>query len=205
MTTVNTIPGWRFWLQWVLLSCVGYAVGYLAGFILGYLLLGNVMVGIGTGAVTGLMQWLLLRRYIKRSGWWVPASALGLGVSLGVYGIIHLIWRVPFHLGWPLGVLGWGLAYVLGGLLIGLPQQRILRRSLARSAWWVPVSAAGWALSVLGLGIQPIGPGGRHLPTVLIILRNGMAAPAVAGIILGVITGAGLVRLLRQPTQPEQL
>ncbi|UCF06623.1 MAG: hypothetical protein JSV33_06245 [bacterium] len=201
MAPEDTVPGWRFWLQWVLVSCVGYAVGCLAGFVLGHLLLGNVMIGIGTGAVTGLLQWLLLRRYIRQSGWWVLASTLGLGVSLGLYGIVHLVWMVPFHMGWPLGILGWGLAYLLGGALVGLPQQRILRRSLARSAWWVPVSAAGWALSVLGTAIQPTD---SHLPTVLIILRNGMAGPAVAGIILGIITGAGLVWLLRQPIPAKQ-
>ena len=104
----------------MLLTALGYIVGFFAGFVLGYIVLGNVMIGVGIGAVTGIFQWLALRRYIRLSGWWILASVTGLFVGLGLYGIVALVWKVPFDLSRPLGVLGYALAFLLGGLLIGL-------------------------------------------------------------------------------------
>lgn len=200
MTSEHAVLGWYFWLRWVLLTVLGYTVGLLVGFGLGHALLGNVMIGVGIGAVTGFLQWLALRRHIQRSGWWVLASVVGLSVSLGLYAVVHNIWGYPFDLGWPLGVLGWALAFLLGGALIGLPQQWILRRRVGLSAWWVPISAAGWALSVLGLSISL--DLSENLPDVVDFLYL-ILSPAVAGLILGTVTGGALIWLFRQPTLPK--
>ena len=201
MTDGQSVTGWRFLALWVLLTAVGYAVGFLVGFVLGHLVLGNVSVGIGIGAVTGLMQWLLLRRRIERSTMWILANVIGLTLFLGLYGIAQLLWGIPFDLGWPWGVLGWGTAFLLGGALAGVMQQRILRRRTDRAAGWVVVSAVGWALSVFAFTIPPTGPGTGS--TVYVVFRNGLAAPAVAGIILGLVTGIGLVRILGRPRQQD--
>ncbi len=42
-----------------------------------------VAFGVVAGAAGGTMQWLVLRRYVARAGWWVLASFLGLTVGLG--------------------------------------------------------------------------------------------------------------------------
>ena len=198
----RTAIGWRFWVRWVLLTVVGYSVGFLLGFVFGYFLLGNVMIWVVVGAGVGFMQWRTLRRFVQRSGWWVPANMTGLTVSFGLYAIVVNLWEeVPFDLGWPLGVLGHALALVLGGAFAGLLQQRILRRHMGRSVWWMLANAAGWGLSAFGFAI-PTDMSGRYpgvLGQVLVIL-NGMLAPAVAGVILGTVTGGALIWLLRQPT-----
>lgn len=203
MMTIERAPiGWRFWVRWVWLTVVGYSVGLLLGFVLGHFLLGNVMIWVVVGAGVGFMQWRTLRRFVQRSGWWVLANMAGLTVSFGLYAIVNHVWQeVPFDCGWPLGVLGHALALVLGGTFVGLLQQRILRRHVRRSVWWVLANALGWGLSAFGFAIQPDMSG--HYPGVLVVvlfIRNGMLAPAVAGIILGTLTGGALIWLLRQPT-----
>jgi hypothetical protein len=176
---------------WVLLTALGYVVGFFAGFVLGYVVLGNIMVGMGIGAVTGAFQWLLLRRYIRQSALWIVASAAGLFVGLGLYGIANIVWGYPFDLVWPRGVIGWALAFLSGGLIAGLMQRSVLRRYVGRSTLWVLISAIGWTASVIGLSI----PG-----TVMRRSRFAVVASAgVAGIILGVISGFALLQLFRRP------
>jgi hypothetical protein len=203
MNIERSFIGRRFWLRWVLFTILGYSVGYLAGFVLGFLL-GNVTLGVGIGAGVGFMQWVATRRFIKLSVWWVVANILGLTACLGLYAVVHNIWGYPFHLGWPSGVLGWVLAFLVGGILIGLWQHLILRNYVYRSGWWVLVCAVGWALSVFGLAIPP-DMSLRNLPFLVLILRNAMLAPAVAGVILGTLTGISILYLYKSPVNTEVL
>ncbi len=191
MQSERIVLGGDFWVLWVWLTTLGYIVGFFAGFVLGHIVLGNVMIGVGIGAVTGIFQWLVLRSYIRRSGWWILASVTGLFVGLGMYGIVSIVWKYPFDLGLPLGVLGYALAFLLGGLLIGLMQRPVLRRYVRHSNRWVWISAIGWAASVLGLSF----PGNMFGYSPLAVV----SASALAGIILGVVTGFGLMRLFRRP------
>ena len=190
--------GWGFWWLWVLLTIVGLAVGFLVGFVLGHVVLGNVSVGIGIGAVVGIFQWLLLRRHIPHSAWWIPAAIIGLTVPLGLYGIAWLIWGISFDLGWPMGGLGWAACFLAGGAFMGRLQLRVLRRRVAEPRSWVFYSSIGWCLSVFPMMIIPDMTG--DLPIPLLILRNAIMTPAFGGILLGAVTGIGLMRLLRHRT-----
>ncbi len=74
---------------WVLASAAaGY--GILAGFIgyseslsFGTLLRFTGVVALG-GAVTGILQWLVLRSQVSRAGWWVLASTVGWALGMAV-------------------------------------------------------------------------------------------------------------------------
>jgi len=188
--------GWGFWWLWVLLTFLGLGFGFLVGFVLGHVVLGNVSVGIGIGAVVGLLQWLLLRRHIPHSAWWIPATAIGLFVPLGLYGIAWLLWKVPFDLGWPMGGLAWAACFLAGGALAGRLQLPVLRRRIAEPGSWVLYSAVGWCASVFPMMISPDMTG--DLPIPLLVLRNAFMSPAFGGILLGAITGIGIMRLLRR-------
>jgi len=196
MDTERSAVGWGFWWLWVLFTLLGLAVGFLAGFVLGHIVLGNVSVGIGIGAVVGLFQWFLLRRHIPHSAWWIPAAVIGLTVPLGLYGIAWLIWGIPFDLGWPMGGLGWAVCFLVGGAFMGRLQLLVLRRRVAESRSWVLYSAIGWCASVFPMMIPPDMT--SDLPIPLLIMRNAMVSPATGGILLGAITGMGMMRLLRQ-------
>jgi hypothetical protein len=44
--------------------------------------LGWIVVGALGGAVTGILQWLVLRAQVSRAGWWVLASTVGWGLGM---------------------------------------------------------------------------------------------------------------------------
>ena len=73
--------------------------------------------GLVVGAITGLGQWLVLRRRCARAGWWIAASALGWGLAGAV--------AVPG------GTLGWmGNVLLIGataGATTGFALLRLLR------------------------------------------------------------------------------
>src|SRR5215472_11215736 len=83
MATANrkrTHVGWSFWLQWVVATSVCGAVGgVLISACIGALgdLGGNVVGNTASGLVAGIGQWLVLRQWLGRAGWWVPATAGG--------------------------------------------------------------------------------------------------------------------------------
>ena len=208
MNAEHTSIRWRFGLRWVLLTIAGWAIGFplgfvfvaVAGLIIGLhegsdsillkLGLDNAAVFICIATVVSLMQWLALRRVVQRAGFWVLASIIGFTISSSIHGVVCHVYGYPDDLG-PLGAVGWAAASVVGGALAGLLQQRILRHQVCHSAWWVPASAAGWGLVMIGFGIASKILGVRLLVVGLIVSSG----------LLGIVTGWTLIWLLRQPRQ----
>jgi hypothetical protein len=205
MNAEHTFIGWRFGLRWVLLTVAGWIISFPLGFVLvavaGWIIgvhddsiilklgLDNAAVFICIATVVGLMQWLALRRIVRRAGFWVLSSIIGFTISSSIHGVVCHVYGYPDELG-PLGTLVWAVAFVVGGTLTGLLQQRILRRQVYHSAWWVPASAAGWGLSMIGLGISSFfPPNGRPFIVLPLVL---------ASVLLGIVTGGVLIWLLRQ-------
>jgi hypothetical protein len=207
--------GWRFGLRWVLLTVVGWVIGFPLGFV--FVAVAGGIIGVHEGsdsiilklgldnaalfifivAVVSLMQWLALRRIFRRAGFWVLASIIGFTISSISHGVVCHICGYPDDLG-PHGALVWAVAFVVGGTLTGVLQQRILRRQVYRSAWWVPASAAGWGLSVIGFGLIELAFPKEAGPFATLI--GGLVLPVGLGaILLGIVTGGTLIWLLRQP------
>src|SRR3990172_2021580 len=142
-----TPVGWRFWLQWMLASILGFAVGAALGNAVTDLIFTALF-----GAVGGFMQWLVLRRQIAGAGWWGLASTLGFAVApmAAIAGVMALSQVMRLD-GNPLAapiLLG-----VLFGLLSAIMPWLVLRRQLARAGWWVPAhllgSLVGGALGIV--------------------------------------------------------
>jgi len=212
--------GWRFGIRWVLLTVAGWTIGFPLGFVFvavaGWIIglsegsdsiilklgLDNAAVFIVVVAVVSLMQWFALRRVVQRAGFWVLASIIGFTIPSSIHGVVCHVYGYPDDLG-PLGALVWTLFFILGGTLTGLLQQRILRHQVRRSGWWVPASAAGWGLSLIGLAIACfVLPTGRKgpAPFVLLLIRE-LIVPTIGTVLLGIVTGGVLIWLLRQPRQ----
>lgn len=212
--------GWRFGLRWVLLTAAGWIIGLPLGFVFvavaGWIIgvhegsdsiilklgLDNAAAFVFTVAVVSLMQWLALRRFVRRAGFWVPASVIGFTISSTIHAVACYVWGYPDNLDHLPGTVVWAMAFVVGGVLAGVLQQRILRRQVCHSAWWVPASAVGWGLSVIGLGL--IGHVVHFLKEAgpFAALIAGLVLPAgLEAILLGIVTGGVLIWLLRQPRQ----
>jgi hypothetical protein len=133
---------WRFWAGWGL-AFLGFPLGGLAATALVSGIttpLEGVIGGAATGAVIGLAQWLVLRRRLALTPWWIAATAAGMGAGLGL-GIALL------------GTDTAGSTLPLRGLVtgagIGLAQFALLRGSTARAFVWPLVVACGWSIGWL--------------------------------------------------------
>jgi len=209
MNTERTNIGTGYWLQWVLASMLGFAVGAAMGNAVAnsippmtctqsfsdslidkltnfpcILELDLALILVILGLAGGFMQWLVLRRRIAGTGWWVPASGLGFPIALVVADGVgrRLDIATPILLG------------VLFGVLSAIMPWLVLRRQVARAGWWVPAhllgSLVGGAMGIVVFHVMAL-IGFYQFPWA--------AAGAMFGAGLGAITGITLVWLLRQP------
>jgi hypothetical protein len=216
-----------FWLLWFVATLMGLFLEFIPiglivlpmGLVLGLdrlddparlseflpawtLVLAAVLCGAGVGAVTGLAQWLVLRRELRHTGGWVAATAAGyasIGVlpllanalqpgwsdwafTLIVTGKMHWLARVQPD--WPAAAswLAGGITLILFAAALGIMQWLVLRRRVAHAGWWVLVSTAAWALTV---ALTP-------MLSWADFVTASWALPAAA-------TGAAMVWLLRRP------
>jgi hypothetical protein len=195
----------RFWLSWIGLTTGGWAVGLGAGlllgapiqFVVGMMLVTPVVTGLA-GGVLGAGQWLALRHW-RGTGWWIPATAIGLGVGLTV-GITLVEQLGRWLTGGPVNVArlttaeragSFAVIGVVTGVFLGAAQWLVLRRTARRSGAWI-------ASTILAITVGLVGPllvadavfGGVTVP-----LGFG-AFVLLSGCTIGVISGLRLRGLL---------
>ena len=188
---------------WVLATLLGLEVAFwVAQPIAGRLLFGLRSTGLDpqagglflisfqllvSGAALGLAQWLVLRQHLSDVGWWPVASAIGSLASAPFW----VVFALPFgHMLTPPEALVYAvLTGGVTGTLIALTQLTVLREKVARSGLWLAAGCAGYGLgsiSVMAMSVFLAFPYELN--------------DAVTGGVVGVITGAALVRLLaKQP------
>ena len=69
--------------RWIVVSLIGWFIGWgisLIAYSLGFDFVNGMLIGVATGTA----QWLILRREIQWSGWWIAVSAVAwaAGISL---------------------------------------------------------------------------------------------------------------------------
>lgn len=149
-----------------------------------------VMVsGLASGAVIGGAQYLLLRGWLVKAGWWVLATGLGFGVAFSQLPIVGLFLQHT-----PLSeALQAFLIYPFAGLLIALTQWFYIVRRTSRSPWWILASVLGWAVGYL-------------LTTLSSYLSNTyLAFFAAIAVVYGLFTGLTLLwfGVLDRPVLPK--
>ena len=139
----QSIPTWRFWLLWFI-AFTGFPIGGL----LVKLLIGPINTlssaafgGIISGAILGLVQWLVLRGQFPLSIFWVIASSIGMALGLTVSTLLLgsdtdgsvLLWRA-----------------LITGICVGIAQALTFRSSLSvpvvQTAIWTVTVALAWTL-----------------------------------------------------------
>jgi hypothetical protein len=159
MIADNRKPKWFFYPGWVVLSTLSIPIAWLISWVIisqiERVVGGTIEVAGRTRItedflfvyvfvpllvlLTGLLQYLLLRRYLPRMGWWIAATALGWPLGIAVVYVGYAIWPDALNAN-----STWSAALV--GAVIGLAQCLVLRRRVPRAGWWVLASALGWGL-----------------------------------------------------------
>jgi hypothetical protein len=213
MKVKGSQAGWGFWLKWVLASTVGVVVGSIMVMVIGLLIyvlleeligraetdillepgwltvLFDLVIGSMLGIGVGILQWLVLQGRVSRVGWWVLASAAA--------GAIQMVGDLESYS----ELLSFGLLLrftgivALGGAVAGILQWLVLRGKVSRAGWWVLASTVGWGLSIAVMRALEWG----------VTDDCSLVSQVVSGVVLGAITGAALVWLLRQPVPEAQL
>jgi hypothetical protein len=180
----------EFAVRWTRVTFYGWSLGF--ALILVCLALAGMVglgdsqfpVGLGMGLGVGLLQRRLVADRTGSSAGWLAASALGVTAPFLVRDIARLL-----SLQLPYALAG---SIVIGGLVAGLLQGRVLRLRPARAAAWAAASVAGWALGgatlVLNERVLPKTPG-------IIGALIYVAVVLIGGILLGATTGLVLPRV----------
>lgn len=163
MIAKNEKPRWSFYLGWVVLNFIAIVIAwYIAWALISQItkIVGDtIRVGGQShitedsmflyvffpiiGLLTGILQYILLRRYLPHMTWWIVATFCG--------------WLMPFITGFFLmtvfGQLNDTFFIMLGLLLIGatiaVPQWWLLRQRVRYAFWWILAYGFGWGMTGL--------------------------------------------------------
>jgi hypothetical protein len=197
-----------FLKKWILVNSAGCILALPVAIIAGHFVNGLV-IALLVGGLIGFAQWLVLRERLTVNGWWVVASAVGLGAAFLIsvvasqFEFLSMITRGSGSK--IFGSLTFGL---LAGLLVGVLQMPLLARRFARTGWWILFNAIGWGLcasvgsSIDGL-ITVVSSGISGHSNVVVVVVTGLTA-FVGGLLfsipLGAVTGCGLLWMAKHPT-----
>ncbi len=179
-TTDRPFNQMQYWLWWTLSNLTGWLIWALLNFaLLTFMSAATLPAETGllvsaafllvVGAVLGGAQWWVLRQQVPQANRWIIFTALGF--AGGAF----------FDL-------------VFAGLGIGLVQWLLLRNVLNKTAWWTVINAVAWPIGSMV---------GSLLGAAAGQLTNSIAVAVVviwgsSGAIIGAITGAVLLWLLRE-------
>jgi hypothetical protein len=210
----------QIWINWVWANAWAELLGLGATFLLGYGLfayleepqtplavLGFVLLmtstGIVEGTIVGWFQWIIVRRLFEKISfkhWWLatligalaawflgslPSSLMGMGAEEA--GSTPM--EPPLAL---MLLLAAGMGLVLG-VILGLPQWRVLQKYVKRAWTWLLANSLAWGvgMALIFAGIDLAQRGSSIAVTVLIMVLTLF----ITGAMVGAIHGLFLVRL----------
>jgi hypothetical protein len=159
MIIANEKPHWFFYFGWVALNVIAVIMAwYIASAITSQVtkIVGD-MIQVGgeshitedflfiyvllpiTGLVTGVFQYILLRRYLPHMGWWIAATLVGWLTLLLIRLLIRLLAPSNSTFSIMLGLL-------LIGATMALPQLWMLRQRVGHAFWWPLAYGMGWGI-----------------------------------------------------------
>lgn len=115
---------WVLWVKWILATTLGWVAGW-------------AISEFAVGLMVGLGQWVVLRKRMERSEWWVLVSGIGWAAGRGLV----------------MAVFPPQNTVLIGGTLgiaLGLAQWAVLRNHVVQAWWWIIVSALSWAVGLTG-------------------------------------------------------
>lgn len=207
---------WKGWLGWLAATMVGtelvvLIVYFLFPYIVGDPLKGSliqrllwiVLIGL-PGPAIATMQWICLRRRIRKAGWWITVAVVGWYMVLGLSALRSLpaVERFSAKFETTADII----SVCLLGAVMSLPQWLLLRQKFLGAAYWIVARPLGWLagygllflaaeLRVVRNDFLTIYVFGRDVPD----LVGWSAVGELFGIGLGAVTGAAIVWILKKP------
>jgi len=155
---------WSFWAAWVVASTAGIFLGFVAMYALIFLVKA-IVPGVNEDRLFGValfpflavflstLQWVVLRRYVPRSGWWIMATVGGLLIAMAVSAGLVMVMSKTLGLGNQESLLYISpIVMTVVGLMLGLAQLLVLHRNIRKPYWWVLASTFGWFILSLVIG-----------------------------------------------------
>lgn len=137
----------------------------------------------------GVFQWLIVRKLFERTGWWIPASAVG--SFLAFLPLSYILGVDVTDIGAFVSTFV-GFITIAAGAVAGTMQVLVLRQWVWHSDWWILatiISALTTNWTHIALAAGSLEHRVFHFPV----------ACAITGAQSGAITGFALVGLLRFP------
>ena len=164
-----------------------------------------VLAGVLEGTSIGFFQWRVLRRVyppMTARAWLIPTIVVA---AIGWFvGMLPQTFFASSEAGEvmpePSPAMVITVAAVFGavaGAVFGFAQWLVLRRYVKHAVVWIWANAIGWALAMAVIYVGASLPNAEWRVTAVIV--TGAVTGIVAGLAIGAVTGAGLVRVLKDP------
>jgi hypothetical protein len=197
--------------RWIWLTTAGWFIGILL--VVGFAMLGEIIlhtkdesggqaaVGIGMGTGVGLMQWVVLRKYLESVQKWLWFSIIGFTLSYVSFDLIaaNIDLAIKAEVALP-------IATTLGALISSWLQYKfILRNITSKASNWIAYNTIAWLLAhLITSGMFLINmKTSFNIPKVIIAVVA-LFFLTVGGPILGFITGRFIVPVINKQTPNEQ-
>lgn len=155
---VSNKPGKRpiwdsmaLWFFWTLGITLAGIVGWAVGAVLQLLTfgVGIPVLGFTAGACLGIAQILALGWYFPKlnSLWphWIAWTTIGMTIGWIVV-IISSLLLVALDRAFLLHPAHPLITFSIGGAIVGFIQWRVLRQSVKKASWWIPMNIIGWSI-----------------------------------------------------------
>jgi hypothetical protein len=144
----------------------------------------GVLAWLAVLTLPALLQWIVLRTLVRRTGWWILASSIG-----SLLGFLPLAWglAVADTRGETIFArIAVPTAFLLSGTVTGFVEWLSLRRWFLRAGWWVLGRCVGSFAAIYAFASITRGADVRYF-----------LGGAVSGALSAVVTGLVLVLLFR--------
>ena len=175
---------WGLFGRWLIATLMAWLLGIIAAIVLSYAIVSpilhkdtNLIVGLVLGSTVGLLQMISVRPVLYLTPRWMWGATVGMGIPFIIAVAVDEV------------MLGGALTSetmlvpvaLTGGVLTGLIQAPVLGLHTPRSKWWTLASMVSWGAAWL-----------------FSIILNGFGL-IFGGLVLGALSGAFLISLLKFP------
>jgi hypothetical protein len=146
MIIANKKPGWFFYFGWVALNASAVIMAWYITFAIMDRVVGEddslilILLFPIIGLLTGILQYILLRRYLPHMGWWIAATFLGWLMPFVWFFIFSRV-IIPGS-----STVRIVLGMIVLGTTVALPQWWLLRKRVQHAWWWVLVFGLAWGM-----------------------------------------------------------